>query len=377
MVQWINFLRLMAAFAVGTVVNLSWQDQILQQPAGTELLGWVGVGSNLGFFSFGMLLILLSLAGYNLPASKWPLSLAGLLGMYFLASPFAASVNTTAAIVLNSAGLTLFHQAFFAQLTATAIDGSDFSLSRRGGTIGYGIGFGIASFRWPDLSLGLVILASVSLLAMIHPRSTLVETLAAEHEAKPEPTGAQRGLWLQFLPILILFSTLGACGRVYDSFGPPLLLGKWDGLLAIGSLLSLEVFILPLTRRLKGSVWVVASVFGWMAAYGSLWLGTPWLILGVSLISINCCGQVVIQQRAQSLAKRGSANLQALLLIGSACAAGIVSALAVVWSASSPWPIWALGLFTACAGLLMVGLTLTLTRSAEDEVRTTEVSSES
>jgi hypothetical protein len=377
MVQWINFLRLMAAFAVGTVVNLSWQDQILQQPAGTELLGWVGVGSNLGFFSFGMLLILLSLAGYNLPASKWPLSLAGLLGMYFLASPFAASVNTTAAIVLNSAGLTLFHQAFFAQLTATAIDGSDFSLSRRGGTLGYGIGFGIASFRWPDLSLGLVILASVSLLAMIHPRSTLVETLTAEHEAKPEPTGAQRGLWLQFLPILILFSTLGACGRVYDSFGPPLLLGKWDGLLAIGSLLSLEVIILPLTRRLKGSVWVVASVFGWMAAYGSLWLGTPWLILGVSLISINCCGQVVIQQRAQSLAKRGSANLQALLLIGSACAAGIVSALAVVWSASSPWPIWALGLFTACAGLLMVGLTLTLTRSTEDEVRPTEISSES
>jgi hypothetical protein len=372
----LNFLRLMAAFAVATILNLSWQDQILQRPDGAELLGWVGLGSNLGFFTFGVSLILLSWAGHNLPASKWPFSLAGLLVIYFVGSPTALYVNSTAAIVFNSAGLTLFHQAFFAQLTATAIDGSDFRLSRRGGTIGYGIAFAVASVRWPELSLGLVILATVSLLMMIRPQPSLVETLVDENAVNSASQVTRRSLWLQIVPILILFSLLGACGRVYDSFGPPMLLGTWDGLLAIGSLLTIEVVILPLTVRLKGSIWVVASVFAWIAAYGSLWLGSPWLIFGVSLISINCCGQVVIQERAQALAKRGSANLQALLLIGSAMAAGVVSTMAVPWSRSSTWPIWALGLFTALVALLIVFVTLPFGGVAANASREVKVSGE-
>jgi hypothetical protein len=365
MVQGINFFRLMAAFAVGTIVNLSWQDQILQLPDGTALLGWVGLGSNVGFFCFGLALILISLVGFNLPASKWPFSLAGLLAIYFVGSPYAAYGDSITAIVMNSAGLTLFHTAFFAQLTATAIDGSDFRLSRRGGTIGYGIAFGVASCRWPELSLGLVILATASLIALIRPEPSLRIELISGRETNAEPPVARRWLWMQVLPIVILFATLGACARVYDSFGPPLLLGKWVGLAAIGCLLTIEVIILPLTVRLKGSIWVVASVLSWIAAYGSLWLGSPWLIFGVSLISINCCGQVVIQERAQSLAKRGSANLQALLLIGSASAAGIVSSLAVPWSGRSDPPIWALGLTTALVALVVVIVTIAWSRNQE------------
>lgn len=365
MVQSINFLRLMAAFAVGTIVNLSWQDQILQRPEGPALLGWVGLGSNVGFFCFGLTVILLSLAGYNLPASKWPWSLAGLLAIYFFGSPYAIYVDTTAAIAMNSAGLTLFHTAFFAQLTATAIDGSDFRLSRRGGTIGYGIAFGVASCRWPELSLGLVILATTSLLAMVRSPQPLFQTLISEPLQQTEPPLPGRVQWRQVVPILILFSTLGACARVYDSFGPPSLLGRWDGLVAIGSLLTIEVIILPLTSRLRGSIWVVASVVAWVAAYGAMWLGSPWLILGVSLISINCCGQVVIQEQAQSLAKRGSANLQALLLIGAATVAGIVSSLAVPWSRNSDAPIWALGLAMALIALIIVSLTVLISRQSE------------
>lgn len=355
-----NFLRLMAGFAVATIVNLSWQDQILQRTNGEVLLGWVGVGSNLGFLTFGVALVLLSWAGYNLPAAKWPLSLAGLLGIYFIGSPLAASLDSMVAIVLNSAGMTLFHQAFFAQLIAAAIDDSDYSQTRRGGTIGYGIGFVVVSYRWPELSLAWVLLISVALLAMIRTQPPLVDELKNESQKATDSNSGKGSVWRQFIPILILFSVLGACSRVYESFGPPSLLENWVGLLAIVSLLTIEVVILPLTKRLTGSVWVVASVFAWVAAYGSLWLGSPWLIFGVSVIGINCCGQVVIQQRAQSLSNRGSANLQAILQIGSAVAAGIVSALAVPWSRSD-WPIWALGLFTAFAAFIIVIATLSLT----------------
>lgn len=366
----INFLRLMAGFAVATIVNLSWQDQILQRTNGEELLGWVGVGSNLGFFFFGVALVLLSSAGYNLPAAKWPLSLAGLLGIYFVGSPLAASLDSVVAIVVNSAGMTLFHQAFFAQLTAAAIDDSDFSQTRRGGTIGYGIGFVVASYRWHELSLGWVLFISIALLAMIRTKPLLLDQLKNESQQTTNSNAVNESVWRQFIPILILFSVLGACSRVYDSFGPPLLLGTWDGMLAIVSLLTIEVIILPLTKRLTGSVWVVASVFAWVAAYGSLWLGSPWLIFGVSLIGINCCGQVVIQQRAQALSKRGSANLQAILQIGSAIAAGIVSALAVPWLRSDEWPIWGLGLFTAFAAFIIVIATLSLARkSGKQETR--------
>jgi hypothetical protein len=361
MVQLLNFWRLLAAFTVGTVVNLSWQDQVGQQMNGTALLGWAGLGSNLGFFSFGLGLVALSRLGYHLPAAKWPLSLAGLLAIYFIGSPLAFYVDSTAAIVMNSAGLTLFHTAFFAQLTAVAIDGSDFRLTRRGGTIGYGIAFLVASCRWPELSCSLVLVATLGLLGLRWVggrRAIPYPPIAATSSTEPAPAVPTQNWWWQFVPVLVLFSTLGACARVYDSFGPPSLLGTTVGLFAIGTLLFIEVIILPLTQRIPGRFWIIAAVFGWAAAYGTLWLGPPWLILGVSLISINCCGQVVLQQRTQALAQRGTANLQAVLYIGSASAAGVVSTLAVSWSRGGEASVWALGLLTTSVALLIVGLTI-------------------
>jgi len=361
MVQWINFWRLLAAFAVGTIVNLSWQDLIGQRPDGTALLGWVGLGSNLGFFAFGLSLVALSLIGYNLPASKWPLSLAGLLAVYFVGSPLASYAESTAAILINSAGLTLFHTAFFAQLTAAAIDGSDFRLTRRGGTIGYGIAFAVASCRWPELSCGLVLLGTAALLALlliIGQASTLLPRIEIEAQPQTASKTPPPRWWFHFIPVLVLFATLGACARVYDSFGPPSLLGTAVGILAISALLLIEVIVLPLTSRIHGNFWIVAAVLGWGAAYGTLWLGSPWLILGVSLISINCCGQVVLQQRTQALAQPGTANLQAVLNIGSALAAGVVSTLAVSWSRTGETSVWTLGLFTSLAALLIVSMTI-------------------
>ncbi len=358
MVQWINFWRLLAAFVVGTIINLSWQDQIGQRSDGTAMLGWVGLGANLGFFVFGVTLVALSLVGYNLPASKWPLSLAGLLAIHIVGSPTALYLDSTAAILLNSALLTLFHTAFFAQLTAAAIDNSDFSRTRRGGTIGYGIAFAVASCRWPELSYGLLVVATVGLLGLQMPGRTLLQQVLEDPPAPPVLDLSPRQRWLRFIPLLILFATLGACARVYDSFGPASLMGTGVGLVAIGSLLLIEVVVLPLTRRLPGLFWVVAAIVGWLAAYSTLWLGSPWLIFGVSLVSINCCGQVILQGRAQQLSQRGSANLQAVMTIGSATAAGLVSALAVPWSRDGQSAVWILGLLTSLAGGIIVCVTL-------------------
>lgn len=322
------------------------------------MLGWAGLGANLGFFVFGVALVTAALVGYNLPASKWPLSLAGLVAIHFGGSPAALYAGTTAAILINSAFLTLFHTAFFAQLTADAIDNSDFSRTRRGGTIGYGIAFAVASCRWPELSHGLLLVAMVGLFGLQLPGRSVLQEVLAEPSPATAPVLTARQRWARFLPLLILFATLGACARVYDSFGPASLMGTGVGLVAIGCLLSIEVIVLPLTRRYPSFFWVGAAIVGWLAAYSTLWLGSPWLILGVSLVSINCCGQVILQRRAQELAQRGTANLQSIMNIGSATAAGAVSALAVPWSRDGQSAVWILGLLTSLAGAVVVCVTL-------------------
>jgi hypothetical protein len=200
------------------------------------------------------------------------------------------------------------------------------------------------------------------------PGRTLLQQVLEEPPAPPSLDLSPRQRWLRFIPLLILFATLGACARVYDSFGPASLMGTGVGLVAIGSLLLIEVVVLPLTRRLPGLFWVVAAIVGWLAAYGTLWLGSPWLIFGVSLVSINCCGQVILQGRSQALAQRGTANLQAIMTIGSATAAGAVSALAVPWSRDGQSAVWILGLLTTLAGAVVVCVTLSIlaTRNHSD-----------
>jgi hypothetical protein len=348
----VHFFRLLACFAISACASFKWWSQLRAWPTGTgdgefAALGLAGLGSNLGMLFFGLLMLGMSVAGLTLRVSSWRLSMGLLVIFHFIGPSAAFWIAEVWAIVGYSAALTLVATVFTAQVTAGAIDGSDYSLARRGGSLGYGLAFVIASLgdpRWVD---GLCLITAAALwLNQPRPQATPAAHLEDVPIEPFDPTksGVDWAVVKTFLPLAVLFAGLAAAARVYDSFGPASLLGTREGIIGVSALIGLECILLPYTTKLRGLSWVLAALLAWIGAYALLWVGGWLQIVAVAFVGVNCCGQTVLQRRVQGLARPGSANFQAILIALGSLVAGTVSSLAVPWTREGATSIWLLGL---------------------------------
>lgn len=366
MVGTIGLWRILFVFALTSISSMTWFQGLkaIDPSGGANTIA--GFASNGGMLLFGSFLLLLAVRRQSIPAQRWQLSLILAVVMNLSQPIWLMFADNHVTVVVYSILLFVTSTLLTSQVTSlTMAESSNFPLDRRGGSLGYGLAYAVAStqvFWWAS---GLSILCAAALLALPHMAELFDKSRPKEPRRRKRLRVTSNRTKL-IVTTMFLFAMLSASSRIYESFSAGLI-GTQEGVGGVAVLVVLECFLLPKLDDRHAKRWIFIALAAWPAAY-LLLLQDGWLqVVAIACISANCCGQTVLQEQLQVASKPGNSQLQATMSVFAAATAAVVSYVSLGWRATEHGPIWALGLIASTITLCMAIPTLVLSANMFSE----------
>jgi hypothetical protein len=348
----IGLWRILFVFSLTSISNMTWfQGLKAIDPSGACNV-MAGFASNAGMVVFGSYVAVLAMFQKRIPADRWHFSLM-LVVVINLSQPiWLAYADRQITIISYSILQFITNTLLASQVTVLTIaESSSFPHDRRGGSLGYGLAYGVASTLTPWLAIGIVILCALALLALNQKAGVFAKPQPSKPSQNKSAQLPMRRIGLIFIT-MFLFAMLSASSRIYESFSAGLI-GTWQGVGGVALLVVLEWILLPKLDKRYANNWIFIALAAWPVAY-LLLLQDGWLqVVAIACVSANCCGQTVLQEQLQSTSKPGSSQLQATMSLLAAATAAVVSYFSLRWTEVDYGPIWLLGLIAATLAMTL------------------------